>query len=108
MIRLLLTIYYQTVSANYTFFLFMTLHPEVQAKAQAEIDAVVGRDRLPTFSDRPQLPYVRAVVSEVLRCGLVVPMPPRRARVDDVYGGYLIPKDSIILQNTWCVRIQRQ
>lgn len=44
----------------------MTLHPEIQKKAQAEIDMVVGSDRLPEFTDREQLPYVNAVVSYVI------------------------------------------
>ena len=48
----------QTVSAVYSFFLAMTLHPEAQKKAQDELDRVVGPDRLPTFADRPNLPYV--------------------------------------------------
>lgn len=39
----------------------MSLYPEVQLRAQAEIDAVVGNDRLPTFSDRESLPYVNAL-----------------------------------------------
>lgn len=45
----------------------MTLYPDVQRKAQAEIDAVVGHDRLPDFQDRERLPYVTALYSEVLR-----------------------------------------
>jgi cytochrome P450 len=52
----------------------MTLFPEVQKKAQAEIDAVVGNDRLPSFSDRSQLPYVEALVKEVLRWNVVAPL----------------------------------
>lgn len=58
---------YQTVSAIYSFFLTMTLHPDAQRRAQAEIDAVVGRDRLPTFADREHLPYTEALVQEVFR-----------------------------------------
>lgn len=54
----------------YAFFLAMALNPAVQAKAQAEIDAVVGSDRLPTFADRENLPYVDALVKEV--CELIV------------------------------------
>jgi cytochrome P450 len=54
----------------YAFFLAMALNPAVQAKAQAEIDAVVGSDRLPTFADRENLPYVDALVKEV--CALIV------------------------------------
>lgn len=45
----------------------MLLYPEVQRKAQAEVDRVVGRDRLPDFSDEGSLPYVSAIVKEVLR-----------------------------------------
>ena len=42
----------------------MTLHPEVQKRAQEEIDRVVGGDRLPDFDDREHLPYIEAVVKE--------------------------------------------
>lgn len=45
----------------------MILYPEVQARAQAELDAVVGRDRIPTFADYEHLPYIRAMAKEV-RC----------------------------------------
>ena len=54
-------------------FLAMALYPEVQKKAQAEIDAVVGLNRLPEFEDRPSLPYINAVVKELLRWHLVGP-----------------------------------
>ena len=42
-------------------------HPEVQRKAQQELDAVVGSDRLPTIADRSSLPYVHAIVKELGR-----------------------------------------
>jgi cytochrome P450 len=51
----------------------MILHPEVQERAQAEIDQVVGKDRLPNFDDRQALPYVEAVFREILRWCPVVP-----------------------------------
>ena len=57
-----------------TIFLAMALHPEVQKKAQAEIDAVVGLNRLPDFEDRPFLPYINAVVKESMRWHLVAPL----------------------------------
>ncbi len=47
--------------------LAMTIHPEVQRKAHAELDRVVGSDRLPTFEDRSQLPYIEALCKECLR-----------------------------------------
>lgn len=50
------------------------MFPEVQAKAQAELDAVVGTDRLPSFEDRSQLPYVSALAFEVMRWHAVVPI----------------------------------
>jgi len=49
------------------FIFAMTLFPEKQEKAQQEIDAIVGLDRLPEFSDRGSLPYLEAVLQEVLR-----------------------------------------
>ena len=45
----------------------MTLYPDIQKRAQAEIDQVIGNDRFPTFEDRPHLPYVEAVVKEIFR-----------------------------------------
>ncbi|KAH7885426.1 cytochrome P450 [Phlebopus sp. FC_14] len=45
----------------------MVLYPDIQKKAQAEIDAVVGRGRLPTFEDRPHLPYLHAVIYGLMR-----------------------------------------
>jgi cytochrome P450 len=51
----------------------MILYPEVMKKAQAEIDAVVGNDRLPTFADREHLPYINALAKEVLRWNSIAP-----------------------------------
>jgi cytochrome P450 len=51
----------------------MCNYPEVQARAQAELDAVVGTDRLPDFNDQPNLPYVNAILKEVLRWQPVTP-----------------------------------
>jgi len=46
----------------------MVLHPEIQKKAQAELDAVIGPGDLPRFSDRPRLPYIEHIVQETYRC----------------------------------------
>ena len=46
----------------------LELHPEAFRRAQQEIDAVVGRSRLPDFDDRANLPDLDCVLSEVLRC----------------------------------------
>lgn len=50
-----------------TLILAMAAHPEAQRKAQHEIDSVVGLHRLPDFSDKESLPYVNAMLKEVLR-----------------------------------------
>ena len=56
------------------FYLNMTRNPEVQKKAQREIDEVVGNERLPTADDIEQLPYIRAIVSEAFRFHPVDPL----------------------------------
>ena len=52
----------------------MVENPRVWKRAQAEIDAVVGTDRLPEFDDRPSLPYVDAIMREVFRWRPVFPL----------------------------------
>lgn len=63
-----------TTSTLLALFLCLTLYPGVQKKAQAELDAVIGRARLPALVDRPSLPYVDAIVSEVLRWCAIFPL----------------------------------
>ena len=88
----------------------MLLYPDVQAKAQEEIDSVVGNNRLPHFDDRAQLPYVDAILRELVRWNPVLPLGkfremtmfvlatyhltgiPHATSGDDVYEGYFIPK----------------
>ena len=47
--------------------LAMSLHPQVMRRAQAELDEVIGRQRLPMLADRPRLPYLEAILKEALR-----------------------------------------
>ncbi|KAF7799349.1 hypothetical protein EIP86_010581 [Pleurotus ostreatoroseus] len=78
----------------------MALHPEYQKRAQEEIDRVVGEDRLPTISDRIQLPYVNAVIKETMRWHPALPLSIARCTTkDDVYEGYFIPKGTIVVPN---------
>jgi hypothetical protein len=90
----------------------MALYPEVQAKAQREIDTVIGGERLPTTEDREKLPYVQRLINEVLRWQPVTPLGrlltlfssihltslvgvPHVCVEDDEYRGYRIPKGAI-------------
>ena len=56
------------------FMLAMVLFPDTQRKAQEELDAVVGRGRLPTFDDLESLVYIQAIVKEILRWHPVGPL----------------------------------
>ncbi|GFN10642.1 cytochrome P450 [Aspergillus tubingensis] len=90
-----------TVSALSSFFLAMALFPTVQTKAQEELDCVVGTS-LPTTEDRTNLPYINAVIKEVLRWNPVTPLGVAHASTkEDVYEGYRIPKDATIVPNIW-------
>jgi hypothetical protein len=57
----------QTAVSLATFTLAMVLHPEIQRKARAHIAAVVTLGSLPAFDDEPSLPYISAIVLEVMR-----------------------------------------
>nr|A0A1V0QSB7.1 RecName: Full=Cytochrome P450 monooxyhenase eriC; AltName: Full=Erinacine biosynthesis cluster protein C [Hericium erinaceus]ARE72240.1 cytochrome p450 [Hericium erinaceus] len=82
--------------------LAMIHHPEVQRKAQAEIDAVVPLDRLPTLDDRANIPYLEAFVKEAYRwaCPLIIAIPHTVIQ-DDVYEGYFIPKGTSIIASIY-------
>ncbi|KLO19241.1 cytochrome P450 [Schizopora paradoxa] len=88
-------------TAMHAFFLLMVHHPEVQEKAQRELDAVIGNDRLPIIEDRDSLPYIDNIVKELLRFSAVVPMVPHSNEEDDVYNGFFIPKGSWVIANLW-------
>lgn len=93
-----------TVSALGSFFLIMTLYPEVQRKAQAELDSVVEHGRLPTFDDRSKLPYLECVMKEIIRWNPVSPLAlPHSLTQNDVYEGYHIPAGSTVIPNTWAI-----
>ncbi|KDQ08290.1 hypothetical protein BOTBODRAFT_139179 [Botryobasidium botryosum FD-172 SS1] len=90
-----------SIAALKTFYLAMTLYPAVQKKARAEIDGVTGGTRLPEFQDREDLPYVKAIIKEVLRWNSVANTVPHASKREDVYEGYRIPKGSIVFANFW-------
>ncbi|KAB5581420.1 hypothetical protein PHYPO_G00175480 [Pangasianodon hypophthalmus] len=84
--------------------LYMCLHPDVQENVQREIDAVVGRGRLPSLTDKGTLPYTEATIMEVQRMAVVVPLAiPHMASKTTEFRGYTIPKGTVILPNLWSV-----
>ncbi|THU76246.1 cytochrome P450 [Dendrothele bispora CBS 962.96] len=86
------------------FILAMVLYPEVQKRAQGELDGVVGQSRLPSFTDAKHLPYIQAILKEVLRWRPALPFGlPHAINEDDYYNGYYIPKGSICFANSWSI-----
>jgi len=100
----------------------MALHQDIQKQAQEEIEMVVGSNRLPTFEDRDSMPFVNAIVKEVLRWQSVIPLGmfeclykidvngngwviglAHKTTEDDIYDGYFIPQNTLVLGCTWLV-----
>lgn len=100
----------------------LVMNPAVLKKAQAELDGVTGGERLPAFDDRPKLPYIEALMLEVLRwncvttgagqtrlhnkstCFLLIGFVTGLAHMasqDDTHNGYTIPKGTLIFANHW-------
>ncbi|OJT13596.1 O-methylsterigmatocystin oxidoreductase [Trametes pubescens] len=82
------------------FLLAMLHHPDIQKKAQEEVDQVVGPSRMPEFADMEALPYVTALIKEVARWRPVAPTGfPHAVTEDDTYNGYHIPKGATVYAN---------
>ena len=80
----------------------MVLYPEVQIRARAELDAVVGPHRLPDFSDRDQLVYINAILKESLRWHNTFPLALSHGTIaDDEIRGYFVPAGTAVIPNVW-------
>lgn len=87
-----------------TFVLAMVKYPDVFARLQRELDTVLGQYHLPSFDDQDSLPYLTAVVKEVLRWKTIAPIGvPHLLTEDDEYKGYYIPAGSVVIANAWYV-----
>ena len=95
-----------TASILYGFILALLIWPEVQTKLQAEIDRVVGPDRLPTIDDYEQLLYVRCCIKEAMRwMPTVILGVPHAALQEDQYNGYRIPAGATVINNVWAIHM---
>lgn len=84
--------------------LLLLRNPDAQQKAADELARVVGHDRKPRLSDRDNLPYIRAVINEVLRISSVIPLGvPHKTTCNTTVAGYSIPKGTQLLFNNWAV-----
>ncbi|NWH66221.1 CP1B1 protein, partial [Geococcyx californianus] len=84
--------------------LLLLKHPQLQQNIHAELDRVVGRSRLPTAEDRPNLPLLEAFIYETLRYSSFVPITIPHATTEDVeLEGFHIPKGTVVFINQWSV-----
>ncbi|CAO2206562.1 unnamed protein product [Urochloa humidicola] len=78
-------------------------NPEVMRKAKEELTRVLGDKLLVEESDVARLPYLQAVVKEMLRLRVALPLMPRRAEADIEVNGYRIPKGTNVFVNAWAI-----
>ncbi|RDW65912.1 uncharacterized protein DSM5745_09651 [Aspergillus mulundensis] len=86
------------------------LHPEIQAKARAELEGVIGLDdnghipRLPDFEDRPKTPYLEYILLETTRWAPLSPLGvPHASTNADEYKGYYIPAGATVFANAYAM-----
>ncbi|KAF8023191.1 hypothetical protein BT93_F0635 [Corymbia citriodora subsp. variegata] len=106
MIQIMLTAGTDTSASTMEWALSLLLNnPEAVAKAQAEIDARTGRNRLIEESDLAELPYLRAIVTETLRMYPPAPLiPPHESSEECTVGGFQVPRGTMLLVNIWAVQ----
>ncbi|KAK6939677.1 Cytochrome P450 [Dillenia turbinata] len=80
-------------------------NPECLKKAQAEIDAEIGHNRLIEESDLAQLPYLRNIINETLRMYPVSPVLSHHESSEECsVGGFRIPRGTMLFVNLWALQ----
>ncbi|KAH7361336.1 cytochrome P450 [Pyrenochaeta sp. MPI-SDFR-AT-0127] len=98
-----------TTTALNNVILACLLWPDIVSGAHEELDRVVGRGRMPDFSDEPNLPYIRAIAKETLRWRASTKIGPAHATTqDDWYKGHFIPKGSVVVLNWWAIHMDEK
>ncbi|XP_030620554.1 vitamin D 25-hydroxylase [Chanos chanos] len=88
--------------------LYMALYPTIQDKVQREIDCVLG-GKAPTLEDKQRMPYLEAVLHEVLRFCNIVPLGIFRATSQDaLVSGYSIPRGTMVITNLYSVHFDEK
>ncbi|XP_072015657.1 cytochrome P450 2G1-like [Amphiura filiformis] len=83
---------------------YLVRYPKVQDRIHREIDTIVGRNRLPTLNDKPNLPYSQAVLAELHRIISLVPLSDFHVAGDTTtFRGYTIPKNCVVISNLYAV-----
>lgn len=93
-----------TAAALCTIIMAAACHPEEQAKVQAELDEVIGRNRVPTFADEKSLPRLWAFILECQRWRPSAPEGlPHRTTKDVIWENYCIPAGTTVFGNHWSI-----
>ncbi|KAK0495455.1 cytochrome P450 [Armillaria luteobubalina] len=93
-----------TVSMMLSSIALMMQYPDIQRAAQNEIDMVLGNQRLPNLGDQSSLPYISALLKEILRYSPAARLGvPHRVIEEDTYDGYRIPRDTTVIANIWAI-----
>jgi len=83
---------------------YLAAFPEAQEKAYAEVTKIIGDYRSPTFDDENDLPYIRAIVKEILRLRPLTNIgSPHFTTADLVYNGYFIPAGTVVSINQYAL-----
>ncbi|CAF99656.1 unnamed protein product, partial [Tetraodon nigroviridis] len=89
--------------------LYMALYPNIQERVHREIDSVLPNGRMPTLEDKQKMPYVEAVLHEILRFCNIVPLGIFRATSQDAnVNGYTIPKGTMVITNLYSVHFDEK
>ncbi|KAJ7512022.1 cytochrome P450 [Mycena galericulata] len=84
--------------------LILALHPEHQERAGREVESVVGSTRLPELDDFERMPFVNALIKEVIRIRPSFPIGVPHYTTDEIhYKNYVLPKNTTIILNTYSV-----
>ncbi|RIB28593.1 cytochrome P450 [Gigaspora rosea] len=97
----------ETVSSSLTWITAaLANNPQIQYKAHQELDQIIGHSRLPSASDEPNMPYIRAIIKESQRyCGPIYLGVPHYNEEEDEYNGYHIPANSVIVLNQYGIHM---
>lgn len=78
----------------------MILFPDIQKKGQESVDRVTGGKRLPEYGDQESLPYIQALIREVVRWRPLLPLGLAHSNNEgDMYKGYYIPKGALLFSS---------
>ncbi|KAI1717503.1 cytochrome p450 domain-containing protein [Ditylenchus destructor] len=86
--------------------LYLMKYPEIQERVHAEVERVVGRDRYVTMKDKPEMPYMTALITEILRHSGTIAIMFRDCIEDQYIGGHFIPRDTPLLVQVYSAMLR--